>query len=122
MHQISFDGFLAQCLECLKAMQTLYQHKPAPVCTQSDRGLLAVRPVIRADGSPAMVETEDGKLAPVFKFDAANALKAAALLGKHLSMFTDKVDHTSSDGTMPVPSRQGSHKRFPNSCCRTAIG
>jgi phage terminase small subunit len=59
-----------------------------------------VRPVVRADGSPAMVETEDGELAPAFKFDAANALKAAELLGKHLSMFTDKVDHTSSDGTM----------------------
>ncbi len=59
-----------------------------------------VRPVVHADGSPAMVETEDGELAPAFKFDAANALKAAALLGKHLSMFTDKVDHTSSDGSM----------------------
>ena len=59
-----------------------------------------VRPVILADGSPAMVETEDGKMAPAFKFDPANALKAAELLGKHLVMFTDKVDHTSSDGTM----------------------
>ena len=59
-----------------------------------------VRPVIRADGSPAMVETEDGEMAPAFKFDPANALKAAELLGKHLVMFTDKVDHTSSDGTM----------------------
>ena len=39
-------------------------------------------------------------MAPAFKFDPANALKAAELLGKHLVMFTDKLDHTSSDGTM----------------------
>jgi phage terminase small subunit len=59
-----------------------------------------VRPIVRADGTNAMVETEDGELAPAFKFDAANALRAAELLGKHLSMFTDKVDHSSSDGTI----------------------
>ena len=59
-----------------------------------------VRPVLAADGNPVMVETADGTFTPAFKFDAANALKAVELLGKHLSMFTDKVDLTSSDGTM----------------------
>lgn len=61
-----------------------------------------VRPVTLADGSPAMVETEGGETAPAFKFDAGNALKAAELLGKHLAMFTNKLDHTSSDGNVPI--------------------
>ena len=58
------------------------------------------KPVLNADGTRVMVETADGEIAPAFKFDAANVLKSAELLGKHLAMFTDKVDHTSSDGTM----------------------
>jgi phage terminase small subunit len=32
--------------------------------------------------------------------DRPNTYKGAELLGKHLSLFTDKVDHSSSDGTM----------------------
>jgi phage terminase small subunit len=35
-----------------------------------------------------------------YKFDATAVLKGAELLGKHLKLFTDKVDHSSSDGTM----------------------
>ncbi|WP_106478122.1 terminase small subunit [Phytohalomonas tamaricis] len=51
-------------------------------------------------GAAVMVETEDGEIAPVWKYDATNALKGYELLGKHLKLFTDKVDHSSSDGSM----------------------
>ncbi len=51
-------------------------------------------------GELVMTETPDGKLAPAYKYDATNVLKGAELLGRHLSMFTDKVDNTSSDGSM----------------------
>ena len=51
-------------------------------------------------GELVMTETPDGELAPAYKYDATNVLKGAELLGRHLSMFTDKVDNTSSDGSM----------------------
>lgn len=42
------------------------------------------------------VVTEDGEevLAQVFQFDSQAALRAQELLGKHLKMFTDKVEHS----------------------------
>ena len=54
------------------------------------------KPVYDKSGEPVMVETPDGGLAPVYKYDATNVLKGAELLGRHLSMFTDKVDHTTN--------------------------
>lgn len=40
----------------------------------------------------------------LWEFDATGANKAFELLGKHLKLFTEKVDHQSSDGTMSPPS------------------
>lgn len=60
--------------------------------------------VFNRDGSRVMVETEDGDQAPMWKYDATNALKGYELLGKHLKLFSDRVDHTSSDGSMRMPS------------------
>lgn len=54
-------------------------------------------------GELVMTETPTGELAPAYKYDATNVLKGAELLGRHLSMFTDKVDNTSSDGSMSPP-------------------
>lgn len=43
-------------------------------------------------GELVMVETEDGELAPMWRYDATNALKGYEMLGRHLKLFTDKVD------------------------------
>lgn len=59
-----------------------------------------VEPVTDRNGEPVMVETETGDIAPAYKYDATNALKGYELLGKHLKLFTDKVDHSSEDGSM----------------------
>lgn len=40
----------------------------------------------------------DGEPTGEYKFDAAAVLKGAELLGKHLKMFTDKVEHSGSIG------------------------
>jgi len=56
--------------------------------------------VIDRSGEPVMAEGPDGEIAPLWKYDAANALKGYELLGKHLKLFTDKVDHSSEDGSM----------------------
>lgn len=47
-----------------------------------------------------MIETEDGEVAPAYKYDATNVFKGYELLGRHLKLFTDKVDHTSNGETI----------------------
>jgi len=57
-------------------------------------------PVLDREGAPVIVDDGEGNLAAAYKYDATNALKGYELLGKHLKMFTDKVDHSSTDGSM----------------------
>jgi phage terminase small subunit len=40
----------------------------------------------------------NGKPTGEFKFDSAGANRATELIGKHLAMFTDKLEHTGADG------------------------
>mgnify|MGYP001576748496 CR=1 FL=1 len=51
-----------------------------------------VEAVLDRAGNAVMVETADGELAPAYTFNAAGVLKGAELLGKHLKLFTDKVE------------------------------
>lgn len=62
------------------------------------------RPVYDKSGELVMMETPNGELAPVYKYDATNVLKGAELLGRHLVMFKDKVEHTGKDGEALFPS------------------
>ena len=57
-------------------------------------------PVLDREGKPVITTDEDGGMAAAYKYDATNALKGYELLGKHLKLFTDKVDHSSDDGSM----------------------
>ena len=57
-------------------------------------------PILDREGKPVITTDEDGGLAAAYKYDATNALKGYELLGKHLKLFTDKVDHSSEDGSM----------------------
>ncbi|WP_166168006.1 terminase small subunit [Acinetobacter sp. SA01] len=50
------------------------------------------------DGSPLLVEGPEGNLACLFEFKEAGALKGLELLGKHLGLFKEKVEHTGKDG------------------------
>lgn len=59
------------------------------------------RPVYDKSGELVMVETPDGELAPVYKYDATNVLKGAELLGRHLVMFTDKSE-VQTDGNINI--------------------
>jgi phage terminase small subunit len=49
-------------------------------------------PVFDRKGNPVMVETADGGIAPAFVFDSGGANRSLELLGKHMGMFTDKID------------------------------
>ncbi len=44
-------------------------------------------PVLDRKGAPVMIETADGDIVPAYTFQAANVLKGAELLGKHLGTF-----------------------------------
>lgn len=50
------------------------------------------------DGSPLLVEGPEGNLACLFEFKEQGALKGLELLGKHLGMFKDKIEHTGPNG------------------------
>lgn len=65
--------------------------------TVSERCMQA-EPVLDRKGERVMVETPDGTEAAAFTFQAAPANRALELLGKHLGMFPDKVEHTGKDG------------------------
>lgn len=49
-------------------------------------------PVKYKDGTPVMVDTPDGEIVPAYTFEPNAVLKGAELLGKHLKMFTEKVE------------------------------
>ncbi len=54
-------------------------------------------PVLDRKGEQVFVREGDGEnaeLVPAFTFDAGAVLKGAELLGKHLKMFTEKVEHS----------------------------
>jgi phage terminase small subunit len=57
------------------------------------------KPVMDRKGEPVMVELPDGDLAPAYTFDSNAVLRGAELLGKHLQLFNDKIDHS---GTITV--------------------
>jgi phage terminase small subunit len=69
-------------------------------------------PVLDRKGEQVYVRAGDGvdsELVPAFTFDAGAVLKGAELLGKHLKMFTDKVEH-SGDVTVQVVDYSSLHK------------
>lgn len=55
-------------------------------------------PVTYKNGDPVLVATPDGKIVPAYAFEPVAVLKGAELLGKHLKMFTDKLEHTGAGG------------------------
>lgn len=53
----------------------------------------SVTPVTYKNGEPVLTTTEDGDLAQAYQYDSSAVLRGAELLGKHLKMFTDKMEH-----------------------------
>jgi len=59
-------------------------------------------PVLDRKGNQIYVNTPDGEVAPAYVYDAKNALKGYELLGKHLKLFTEKVDANVNNGNFEV--------------------
>lgn len=56
------------------------------------------RPVLDKQGKRVFAETPDGEIACAYQFNANAVLKGVELLGKHLKMFTDKIELTGKNG------------------------
>jgi phage terminase small subunit len=54
--------------------------------------------VLDREGNPVWIQGPDGEYAPQYKFDQAGANKSLELIGKHIGMFNDKVEHTGKNG------------------------
>ena len=52
------------------------------------------KPVTYRNGDLALTETPEGKDVPAYAFDSSAVLRGCELLGKHLKLFTDKVEHS----------------------------
>ena len=55
-------------------------------------------PVLDKKGQPVFVKTPDGELHPAYKYEPFAVLKGAELLGKHLGLFTDKMELSGKNG------------------------
>jgi phage terminase small subunit len=57
------------------------------------------QPVVNRKGEPVLIENETGQIVPAYTFDAKGVLRGCELLGKHLGLFTEKVELSVSDDT-----------------------
>jgi phage terminase small subunit len=55
-------------------------------------------PVRDRKGEIVLTETPDGSVAPAYVFNSNSVLRGAELLGKHIGMFKERVEHTGKDG------------------------
>lgn len=65
---------------------------------QNIRRCEQAEPVLDRKGEQVFTETPSGALAAAFRYDATNTLRGYELLGKHLKLFTDKVELTGKNG------------------------
>lgn len=57
-------------------------------------------PVLDKKGDRVYIENAEGERVPAFTFDSAGANRSLELLGKHLSLFTDRQEITNPDGSL----------------------
>ena len=55
------------------------------------------------DGSPVFIQGPDEQYSALYKFEHAGANKALELIGKHVGMFSDKLEITGANGKDLVP-------------------
>jgi phage terminase small subunit len=104
--------------EVAEAIQDAMDHRATRVGISADFVLSTVvdtirrcgqaTPVLDKRGEPVMTETPTGVLAPAYAFDAKSVLKGCELLGKHLKLFADRVEHTGKDGA-PIETKIDDH-------------
>lgn len=82
------------------AVQQAMDRRSKKVEITAEYVLTTIKNTIERCAQAEPVLDREGNPTGEYKFDATAVLKGAELLGKHLKLFTDKVDHSSTDGTM----------------------
>lgn len=62
-------------------------------------------PVIDRKGEQVYCATPNGDLLPAYVFDSKGVLKGCELLGKHIGMFKERIEHTGKDGG-PIETKE----------------
>jgi phage terminase small subunit len=80
-------------------VQSLLEERSKRTEIDADYVLYGIKEVVERciQAEPVLM---DGQPTGEYRFEHTGALKGYELLGKHLKLFTEKVDHTSSDGSM----------------------
>lgn len=68
---------------------------------------------MQAESVDGETTTEDGEIAQAFVFKEQGALKGLEMLGKHLGMFKDKVEHDVSDPLKELLARASGNTLKP---------
>jgi phage terminase small subunit len=55
-------------------------------------------PVLDRKGLPVLIENRDGEIVPAYVFDAKAVLAGAKMLGEHIGIFKQRIEHTGKDG------------------------
>lgn len=55
-------------------------------------------PVLDRKGQPVLVESISGEQVPAYVFDPKSILKGCELMGKHLKLFQDRIEHSGPNG------------------------
>ena len=59
---------------------------------------LQAEAVVDRKGEPVIIETPEGEMGATYTFQAAGAIRALELLGKHLNLFNETVKHEPEPG------------------------
>ena len=90
-------------VDILEAIQEAKNERSERTKIDQDYVLTNIQKVIErcmqiAPVESGMIEDAEGQLAQAFVFKEQGALKGLELLGKHLGMFKDKIEHTGPNG------------------------
>jgi len=82
------------------ALSLAINARAAKVDISAEYVLQTIKNTIERCAQAEPVLDREGVPTGEYKFDSTAVLKGSELLGKYLKLFTDKIDHSSTDGTM----------------------
>lgn len=82
------------------ALSLAVKARAAKVDISAEYVLQTIKNTIERCAQAEPVLDRDGVPTGEYKFDSTAVLKGSELLGKYLKLFTEKIDHSSTDGTM----------------------
>lgn len=98
---------IGEGLENLKKRTEITQEYVLKTIRDTIERCAQAAPVLDKKGKPVMVETPEGGTTAAYEFDSMAVLRGAELLGRHLKMFTEKLEVAGKDGKELLPMSAG---------------